>query len=64
MTAKKTVHQREVELRALLATEDGRAALDELAARYRSEGGGFRPSKSSVVTYIIVFERTHGLIAG
>jgi hypothetical protein len=60
--AKKTPRQREAELRALLATKDGRATLDELAARYRSEGGGFHTGWSSVVTCIIVYERTHGLI--
>jgi hypothetical protein len=64
MTTKKTLRQREQELRALMATPIGRAELDELAARYRSEGGGFRPGRSSVITYIIVYERTRGLIAG
>ena len=51
MTPKKTLSQREAE-------------LDELAARYMAAGGGFRPGKSSVVTYIIVCERTRGLIDG
>ena len=64
MTPKKTLSQREAELRALLATPEGRAELDELAARYMAAGGGFRPGKSSVVTYIIVCERTRGLIDG
>jgi hypothetical protein len=63
MTGKKTVRERERELRALMATAEGRAQVDDLAARYVAEGGGFRPGRSSVVTYIIVYERTRGLIA-
>jgi hypothetical protein len=64
MSAKKTLREREVELRALLATECGRTELNEIAARYADEGGRFRPGQSSVVTYIIVYERTRGLLAG
>jgi hypothetical protein len=64
MTAKKTLSQREAELRALLATAEGRAELEGLASRYAAAGGGVRPGRSSVVTYILVYERWRGLIAG
>jgi hypothetical protein len=64
MSPKKTLQQREVELRALLATPAGRAELEDLAARYAAAGGGVRPERSSIVTFILVWERGRGLIAG
>jgi hypothetical protein len=64
MAATKTVREREQELRALMATPAGRETLDALAAHYGSQAGGYRPGRSSVITYIIVCERTRGLIAG
>jgi hypothetical protein len=57
---KKTLPQREAELRTMLATAEGRADLEALAARYAAHGGGVR--HGSVVTYILVHERTRGLI--
>jgi hypothetical protein len=63
MTTTKTLRQREEELRSLLATPAGREELRELEARYRAAGGGQRPGKASVVTYLLVFERGRGLIA-
>jgi hypothetical protein len=60
----KTLRERERELQALLATPAGRAELEALANRYREAGGGMRPDRTSVVTYIIVHERAKGLIEG
>jgi hypothetical protein len=60
----KTLHEREMELRALLATPEGRAELENLAAKYGEANGRVRPVKTSLVTYIIVHERQHGLIEG
>lgn len=62
MTAKKTLQQREKELQSLLATPAGRDALRELGARYSEAGGRMRPERTSVITYILVYEREHGLI--
>lgn len=62
MTAKKTLPQREAELRSLLATPAGRGELEALASRYAEAGGSFRPGGGSIVTYILVYERGHGLI--
>jgi hypothetical protein len=62
VTPKKTLQQREKELRSLLATPAGKDQLEELAFRYSAEGGGFRREKASVITYILVHERECGLI--
>jgi hypothetical protein len=62
MAEKKTLRQREKELQALLATPAGRDELHRLAERYRAAGGRLRPQGTSVVTYILVHERQHGLI--
>jgi len=64
MNPKKTLPEREKELQALLATPAGRQELRALAARYGAASGKLRPERASVVTYILVHERTHGLIAG
>ena len=63
MPAKKTLQQREKELQALLATAAGRDELQGLVARYQAAGGRERSEGASVVTYILVHEREHGLIA-
>jgi hypothetical protein len=63
MTPKKTLRERETELRSLLATPVGRDELEELASRYAAAGGGVRREKASLITYIIVYERQHGLIS-
>ena len=62
MPAKKTLQQREKELQTLLATPVGRDELQGLAARYQAASGRARPEGASVVTYILVHEREHGLI--
>jgi hypothetical protein len=62
MPPKKTLSQREKELQALLATAAGREELEELESRYQAAGGRLRPPSTSVITYILVYEREHGLI--
>jgi hypothetical protein len=63
MPVKKTLQHRERELQALLATPVGRDELQRLAARYYAAGGREKPEGASVVTYLLVHERVHGLIA-
>ena len=62
MPPQKTLQQREKELQSLLATPAGRAELRELESRYAAMGGRVRPAGASLVTYILVWEREHGLI--
>jgi hypothetical protein len=64
MPTPKTLPQREKELQSLLATEAGRQELQQLEDRCRAAGGGPRPPRTSVVTYILVHERSRGLISG
>jgi hypothetical protein len=64
MTAKKTLQEREKELRSLFATPAGREELQELASRYFAASGKPRRVGSSPVTYILVHEREQGLISG
>jgi hypothetical protein len=64
MNPKKTLQQREQELQLLVATPAGRDELRELAARYEAKEGRPKFSSASVVTYILVHERVHGIIAG
>jgi hypothetical protein len=64
MTRKKTLQEREKELRALLGTPVGRAKLDQLAAQYFAAGGKLRPARTSAITYILVHEKEHGLVDG
>jgi hypothetical protein len=62
MNPQKTLRQREKELQALLATPTGRDTLQELGSRYSAAGGRMRPGRTSIITYILVYEREHGLI--
>ena len=62
MSPKKTLGQREGELRSLLATPAGRAELEGLASRYAAAAGRLLPGRGSLVTYILVHERERGLI--
>ena len=64
MSPRKTLHEREQELRPLLATPAGRDELQELAARYYAASGRLRPTGTSAITYILVYERERGLING
>ncbi len=61
MTAAKTLRERERELQAQILTPGGPAALDDLADRYAADGGGPR-WRTSVITYILVYERGRGMI--
>jgi hypothetical protein len=62
MNPKKSLPEREKELQALLATPAGREQLQCLASRYGTASGKLRPGHRSVITYILVYERTQGLI--
>ena len=62
MSPKKTLQEREGELRSLLATPAGRAAIQELAAQYHEASGKLNPVGRSAITYILVHERERGLI--
>jgi hypothetical protein len=62
MTSKKTLEEREKELRSLLATPAGREEIQELASQYSAKSGKLRPAGTSAITYIIVHERERGLI--
>jgi hypothetical protein len=64
MNPKKTLTQREKELQALLATAAGREEIRELDSRYQAASGTPRPPRLSVITYILVHERSRGLIDG
>jgi len=61
---KKTLAQRQTELQALLTTPAGQAELHNLESRYAEASGKPRSGKRSIITYIIVYEREHGLIDG
>lgn len=63
MPPKKTIQQREKELQALLADPAGRQELEKLESRYYAAGGRSRPQRSSIITYILVYERERGLIS-
>jgi len=62
MSVKKSLPERERELRFLLQSSDGESKLQELASNYAAENGQHCWSGGSVITYIIVHERIHGLI--
>jgi hypothetical protein len=64
MPSTKTLAEREKELQSLLATPEGKTHLEALAARYGTATGKHRPLKTSLITYLLVHERQHGLIAG
>jgi len=62
MTPKKTLREREKELQSLLATPAGRAELQQLESRYSEASGRPKAGRASLITYILVYERGHGLI--
>ena len=62
MASLKTLPEREKELQSLLATPAGRAKLQALESRYVAAGAAFRPAAASLITYLLVYEREHGLI--
>jgi hypothetical protein len=61
MTAVKSLREREQELQAQLLTPAGGAELERLADSYAEAGGGPR-CRTSVITYILVYERARGMI--
>ena len=63
MAVKKSLREREKELKSLLATPAGRKELDDLASRYAAAGASLRAERSSVITYLLVHERESGLIS-
>ena len=62
MAPNKTLEHREKELQSLLATPAGRQKLQELESRYQAASGQPRPTRTSVITYILVHEREMGLL--
>jgi hypothetical protein len=62
VAAKKTLQEREKELRSLLATPAGRAELEGLESRYSAASGRWRPEGTSLITYILVYERERGMV--
>ncbi len=64
MNQKKTLQERTKELQCLLATEKGRAELQDLVFRYGASNDRVRPERTSIITYILVHERQEGIIAG
>ena len=64
MGPKKTLQERQKELQLLFETPAGRAELQALAARYAAADGKLMAGRSSVITYLLVYEREHGLIGG
>jgi hypothetical protein len=61
MTAVKTLCERERELQDRLQTPGGPAELEDLAEVYADAGAGPR-CQTSVITYILVYERNRGII--
>jgi hypothetical protein len=64
VSPKKTLAERQTELQALLATPAGKAELQSLESRYAAAMGRPRLGKRSIITFILVYEREHGLIDG
>jgi hypothetical protein len=62
MSSLKSLREREKELKALLQIPEGKAELQQLAARYAADSGKTIPARTSLVTYILVHERHHGMI--
>jgi hypothetical protein len=60
---RKTMQEREKQLQDILTTPEGRARLQELAERYSATGGRVRPERTSVITFILVYERENRLIS-
>jgi hypothetical protein len=63
MSVKKTLSEREKELRQLLQSDGGESKVRELASNYAAASGHHDYSGGSVITQIIVYERLHGIIS-
>src|SRR5262245_9498070 len=62
MSSLKSLREREKELKALLTTPEGKAQLQQLAGRYAANSCQTVPARTSLITYILVYERLHGMI--
>lgn len=62
MSKHKTLEVRQSELQKMMTTPAGREDLEALASLYEATSGKTRPPNTSVITYIIVHERSKGLI--
>ena len=62
MSSAKSLREREKELKALLQIPEGKAQLQQLAARYAADSGQTIPARTSLITYILVYERLRGMI--
>ncbi|HTK74142.1 MAG TPA: hypothetical protein VL371_02730 [Gemmataceae bacterium] len=49
-------------MKSLLATPAGRDELDDLESRYADKGASLRVGRTSIITYLLVYERECGLI--
>jgi hypothetical protein len=63
MPVKKSLQEREKELKSLLATPAGRDELEDLESRYAARGASLRVGRTSIITYLLVYERECGLIS-
>jgi hypothetical protein len=61
MLSKKTLQEREQELRSLLATPIGQEEIRQLTARYEAASDHPWREGTSAITYILVHERGLGL---
>lgn len=59
---RRTRHEREREFQALLGTTEGRRELETLAERYAADSGKPMPHGTSIITYLLIHERTQGLL--
>jgi hypothetical protein len=64
MPPTRTLQQRQKELQALLVTPAGRKELEVLESRYHASSDRLKPAGMSIITYILVHERSKGLIDG
>lgn len=62
MSEPKKLREREKELQELLASPAGKVKLKELESKYLLLTGNRKPTRASIITYIIVSERALGLI--
>ena len=63
MITKKTLQERQNELRSLLGTPAGQEALQDLVSQYAAASRRLKPADASAITYILVHEREQGLIS-
>jgi hypothetical protein len=64
MSKQRTLEVRQAELQKMMTSPGGRKVLEALASLYQATSGKTRPPTTSVITFIIVHERSKGLITG